>query len=72
MSAGRFPARSNRDRGVSIEDQEIAPQGLFTVDADGMLCYQVVDEVIRVIEALQPGELCPVDWQEGAATLGKA
>ena len=61
--------------------QGIALRGLFVIDPDGKLRYQVVhdlnigrnvDEVIRVLKALQTGELCPVDWEEGLATLGKA
>jgi len=71
----------SREYGVLIEDQGIALRGLFVIDPDGKLRYQVVhdlnigrnvDEVIRVIKALQTGELCPVDWEEGLATLGKA
>jgi len=69
------------DYGVLIEDQGIALRGLFIVDPDGRLAYQVVhslnigrnvDEVVRVLKALQTGELCPVDWEDGQTTLGKA
>jgi len=71
----------SRDYGVLIEEQGIALRGLFIVDPDGILRYQVVhdlnigrnvDEVLRVLKALQTGELCPIDWEEGSATLGKA
>ncbi|MCE5323782.1 peroxiredoxin [bacterium] len=70
----------SREYGVLIEDQGIALRGLFIIDPEGVLRYQVVhdlnigrnvDEVIRVIKALQTGEMCPVDWNEGASTLGK-
>ncbi|MCE5314947.1 MAG: peroxiredoxin [Armatimonadota bacterium] len=70
----------SREYGVLIEDQGIALRGLFIIDPDGVLRYQVVhdlnigrnvDEVLRVIKALQTGELCPVDWNEGTPTLGK-
>ncbi len=70
----------SRDYGVLIEEQGIALRGLFIIDPDGILRYQVVhdlsvgrnvSEVLRVIQALQTGELCPVDWTEGMKTLGK-
>lgn len=83
----RFPMLSDitkevsREYGVLIEEQGIALRGLFIIDPEGTLRYQVVhdlnigrnvDEVLRVIKALQTGELCPVDWNEGSPTLGKA
>ena len=69
------------DYGVLIDDAGIALRGLFIIDPEGVLQYQVVhslnigrnvDEVLRVLKALQTGELCPVDWDEGGETLGKA
>ena len=30
-----------------------------------------VDETLRVLEALQTGELCPLGWKPGEKTLGK-
>lgn len=71
----------SRDYGVLLEDEGIALRGLLIIDLEGILRYQVVhdlnvgrsvDETLRVLRALQTGELCPVDWKEGAATLGKA
>lgn len=71
----------SRQYGVLIEEQGIALRGLFIIDPEGTLRYQVVhdlnigrnvDEVLRVLAALQTGELCPVDWEEGMPTLGKA
>jgi peroxiredoxin (alkyl hydroperoxide reductase subunit C) len=70
----------SRQYGVLIENKGIALRGLFIIDPEGVLRYQVVhdlnigrnvDEVLRVIKALQTGELCPIDWNEGAPTLGK-
>ena len=70
-----------REYGVLIENDGIALRGLFIIDPDGILRYQVVhdlnigrnvDEVLRVLKALQTGELCPVDWNEGDQTLGAA
>jgi alkyl hydroperoxide reductase subunit AhpC len=31
-----------------------------------------VDEVLRVLQALQSGGLCQIDWKPGDKTLGKA
>ena len=30
-----------------------------------------VEETLRVLEALQTGELCPIGWHPGEKTLGK-
>jgi alkyl hydroperoxide reductase subunit AhpC len=30
-----------------------------------------VDETLRVLEALQTGELCPINWKKGVKNLGK-
>ena len=30
-----------------------------------------VDEILRVLQALQTGERCPVEWKPGQKTLGK-
>ncbi|MDO8725863.1 MAG: redoxin domain-containing protein [Candidatus Methanoperedens sp.] len=30
-----------------------------------------VDEILRVLNALQTGEMCPVEWRPGKSTLGK-
>ena len=64
--------------GVLLEDEGIALRGTFIVDPDGVLRYACVhdnnigrntDETLRVLQALQTGELCPIDWQPGDATL---
>jgi peroxiredoxin 2/4 len=56
----------------------VALRGTFIVDPEGTLKYAVVhdnsigrntDETLRVLQALQTGELCPVDWRPGQATL---
>ncbi len=71
----------SRDYGVLIEDKGIALRGTFIIDPDGILQYAVISslnvgrsvkETLRVVEALQSGELCPVDWSKGQKTLGKA
>lgn len=67
--------------GVLREEDGVSLRGLFVIDPEGIVRYQVVhdlsigrnvDEVLRVIKALQTGELCPVDWEEGMETLGRA
>jgi len=71
----------SRDYGVLLEDQGFALRGTFIIDPDGILRYALyhdlgvgrsVSETLRVLEALQTGELCPVEWTSGKKTLGKA
>lgn len=65
---------------VLIENEGIAQRGTFIIDPQGIVRWMVVSdlnvgrsvsETIRVLEALQTGELCPVDWHPGEKTLGK-
>jgi len=71
----------SRNYGVLIEGQGIALRGTFIIDPQGKIRYQLVhdlnvgrnvDEVLRVLKALQTGELCPVGWTPGQPTLGRA
>ena len=71
----------SRDFGVLIEDKGIALRGTFIIDPEGTLRYALyhdlgvgrsVTETLRVLKALQTGELCPMEWNEGGSTLGKA
>ncbi len=71
----------SRSYGVLIENKGVSLRGAFIIDPDGVLRYQVVhdldigrsvDEILRVLNALQTGEMCPVGWKPGKATLGKA
>lgn len=73
--------RVSRSYGVLLEDEGVALRGLFIIDRDGKVRYQVVhgleigrsvDETKRVLQALQTGNLCPVDWEPGQPDLGKA
>jgi peroxiredoxin 2/4 len=64
-----------------LDDREgVALRALFIIDPDGLLQYQLVhnlsvgrsvEETLRVLEALQTGELCPIGWHRGEKTLGK-
>jgi peroxiredoxin (alkyl hydroperoxide reductase subunit C) len=67
-----------RDYGVLIEEEGIALRGLFIIDPDGELKYQVVnhndvgrsvEETLRVLQALQSGGLCPMNWKPGDKNL---
>ena len=69
----------SRDFGVLIPERGIALRGTFVIDPDGILRYALyhdlsvgrsVDEVVRVLHALQTGELCPASWRPGQKTLG--
>ncbi|MBY0472537.1 peroxiredoxin [bacterium] len=64
--------------GVLLEDKGIALRGTFLIDPKGVLQWmsvnalgvgRSVDEVLRTLKALQTGELCPVDWKPGSATI---
>ena len=67
--------------GILKEDEGIAYRGTFIIDPEGVLRYTVVsdlsigrsvEETLRVLKALQSGELCPIEWNPGEKTLGKA
>ena len=68
----------SRAYGVLIEEEGVALRGLFIIDPEGIVKYQLVhdnnigrnvDEVLRVLEALQAGGLCPANWKPGEALL---
>ncbi|CAM3686046.1 peroxiredoxin [Marinicrinis lubricantis] len=80
----KFPLASDitksvaRDYGVLIEEEGVALRGLFIIDPEGELKYQVVnhndvgrsvEETLRVLQALQSGGLCPMNWKPGQKTL---
>ncbi len=69
-----------RDYDVLNEDDGSAERGTFIIDPEGILRYALISagsvgrsvkETLRVLEALQTGERCPVDWNLGESTLGK-
>jgi alkyl hydroperoxide reductase subunit AhpC len=69
----------SRTFNVLKEDEGIAYRGTFIIDPEGVLRYQVVSdlnvgrsvgETLRVLQALQTGSLCPIDWKPGEQTLG--
>ncbi|OGQ07603.1 MAG: thioredoxin peroxidase [Deltaproteobacteria bacterium RIFCSPLOWO2_12_FULL_40_28] len=69
------------DYGVLL-DGGIALRGLFLINPDGMVAYEVVhdlgvgrsvEETLRVLEAFQTvaktGEVCPANWVKGSKTM---
>lgn len=66
---------------VYNEADGLSERGLFIIDPEGIVKYALVSsgsvgrsvkETMRVLEALQSGDLCPVEWAPGEGTLGKA
>jgi len=75
-----FKKEVARSYGVLDEKEGVALRGLFIIDPRGVVQYvtvtnlsvgRSVDETLRVLEALQTGELCPLGWKPGQKTLGK-
>jgi len=71
----------SRAYGVLNETDGSAERGLFIIDPEGVVKYilisagsvgRSVKESLRVLKALQTGDLCPLDWDQGQKTLGKA
>jgi len=75
-----FPMASDPTRVVARaydvlnEGAGTAQRATTIVDPDGRVRYQLVhddavgrsvDELVRVLDALRTGELCPVDWRAG-------
>lgn len=64
--------------GVYLEHQHVALRGLFIIDTNGVVQYESVHnlnvgrssaEVVRILEALQTGGMCPEDWCVDCPTL---
>jgi peroxiredoxin (alkyl hydroperoxide reductase subunit C) len=64
--------------GILDQEEKVAQRATFVVDPDGIIRFvSVTDgnvgrnpaEVLRVLDALQTGELCPCNWQKGEATI---
>jgi eukaryotic-like serine/threonine-protein kinase len=70
-----------RAYGVYLPRQHVALRGLFIIDPNGVVQFQVthsltvgrsVEEMLRVLDALQTGGVCAGDWQTGQAPLDPA
>lgn len=75
-----FSKQTARAYGVLDETNSTARRGLFIIDPNGVIQYQVVhsdkvgrsvEETLRVLKALQTEELCPINWKPGDKTLKK-
>jgi peroxiredoxin (alkyl hydroperoxide reductase subunit C) len=86
LPAVRYPVVSDLTKaiahayGVLDEQAGIALRGTFIIDPEGVVQYAMVagpalgrstEETVRVLQALQTGELCPANWRPGQKTLGK-
>ncbi len=79
-----FPLLSDIRRDLSQElgildpDELVCQRATFIVDPAGVVRYAAMhdpnvgrspEEVLRVLDALQTGELCPCNWKKGDETL---
>lgn len=64
--------------GVLHKEEGVPLRATFVVDPEGIIRFvsvndlavgRSVDEVLRVLDALQTGELCPCNWKKGQETL---
>ena len=64
-----------------LDSDGSSQRGTFIIDPQGIVRWLIVSsgsvgrsvkETIRALRALQTGELCPVEWEAGGKTLGKA
>jgi len=80
----RFPMIADTSKslaeelGILEENEKIAYRATFIVDPEGIVRWvnvndlnvgRNVNEVIRVLDALQTDELCPCNWEKGEDTL---
>ena len=79
-----FPMLADVKRELSISlgildpDEGVAQRAVFIVDPEGVIRFVYVTdlsvgrspkEVLRVLDALKTGELCPCSWNKGEKTL---
>jgi peroxiredoxin (alkyl hydroperoxide reductase subunit C) len=64
-----------------LDEEGVAKRATFIVDPQGIIRFasvtdmnvgRNVNEVVRVLDALQTDELCPCNWQRGEETLKAA
>ena len=75
-----FNKKIARDYQCLDENAGIALRATYIIDPDGDIVHaecnitrlgRSVDEVVRLLQAAQTGDLCPVGWKAGSKTLGK-
>ena len=63
-----------------LNDEGVADRATFIVDPDGIIQFVMVtagsvgrnvQEVLRVLDALQTDELCACNWQQGCGDPGR-
>jgi alkyl hydroperoxide reductase subunit AhpC len=68
-----------RDYGALLDDG-VACRATFIIDPEGIVQHasynadllgRSVSETLRLVQAVQTGERCPVEWKPGSKTLGK-
>lgn len=73
-----FNKATARDYEVLIEDQGFTLRATFIINPEGQIKYftmsdvgvgRSVTEILRILQALQTGKLCPVEWKPGDKTL---
>ncbi len=83
LKALPFPMLSDLKRELAaatgvLNADGVADRATFIMDPDGVIQFasvtagsvgRNVEEVLRVLDALQTDELCPCNWRKGAATL---
>lgn len=81
-----FPLISDFNKEISLaydvlHEDGMSLRGTFIIDPDGIIQHATinnlplgrnVDETLRTLCAAKTGELCPVGWNKGKKTLGKA
>ncbi len=68
----------SRALGILDEEKGVSQRATFLIDPDGIVRFIYVtdlsvgrnpEEVLRVLDALQSGELCPCGWKPGDPTI---
>jgi peroxiredoxin (alkyl hydroperoxide reductase subunit C) len=68
----------SEELGILDPNEGVCQRATFIVDPDGVIRFvsvtdlsvgRNVDDVLRVLDALQTDELCPCNWQKGQETL---
>lgn len=72
--ASDLTKRMAKDYGVLLEERGIATRGTFVIDPEQKIQYMGIHntdvgrdakEILRVVSALQTGELCQAGWKKG-------
>lgn len=70
--------RLSADLGILQKEEGVCLRATFIVDPEGVIRWAYasdlsvgrnLNDILRVLDALQSGELCPCDWKKGDPTL---